>query len=148
MITRASVVRTAREYIGTPFSHQGRLKGYACDCVGLVLMVADEIGLFDVHGKPMRKHDYINYCEQPMDGFVHEECVRRLIGKPVSEMKEGDVLTLRVPSIPCHVAIVSTVNGLPGMIHAYSSFNKVVENIIDDKWLRRVEGCFSIPGVG
>jgi hypothetical protein len=147
MVTRNQIVQIAREYVGTPFEHQGRLKGYACDCVGLLLMVTDDLGLVDVHGRPLRRYDYMNYNDQPLDAFVHEECQRRLTGKPVSEMQDGDVLTLRTPSVPCHVAFVSTWSGMRCMIHAYNGIHKVVENVIDKAWYRRIEGCFAIPGV-
>lgn len=147
MVTRNQIIQTAREYVGTPFEHQGRLKGYACDCVGLLLMVADDLGLVDVDGLPLRRYDYMNYHEQPLDAFVHEECKRRLIVKPISEMQDGDTLTLRTPSVPCHVAFVSTWGGMRCMVHAYAGIGKVVENVIDKAWYRRIEGCFGIPGV-
>ena len=34
------VVKEARTWIGTPFVHQGRTKGLACDCLGLMIGVA------------------------------------------------------------------------------------------------------------
>ena len=155
MATREQIVGKAREYLRTPFQHQGRLKGFACDCVGLPLMVGDELGLVDRLGVPLKALDNVNYSSQPLDGFVHEECKRRLVEKPVDLMEDGDVITLRVPfrdeniklTVPCHAAIVTTVQGRPGMIHAYSGSGKVVEHLIDEKWRRRIEGCFSFPGV-
>ena len=43
-------VRMARDYLGTPYHHQARLKGHGIDCVGLVVCVARELGVlpFDV----------------------------------------------------------------------------------------------------
>ncbi|NDC56413.1 MAG: hypothetical protein EBZ69_06345 [Alphaproteobacteria bacterium] len=35
-LTRMDIVREAREWINTPFKHQGALKGVACDCIGLI----------------------------------------------------------------------------------------------------------------
>ena len=155
MITRKQVVEKAREYLETPFQHQGRLKGRACDCVGIPLQVADELGIVDRNGVPMKSSDNANYSSQPLNRFIHEECQRRLIEKPVSEMQDGDVLTLRVPSrmenikvtAPCHVAIVTTVMGVRGMLHAYAGNRKVVEHVMDAKWQRRIEGCFSFPNI-
>src|SRR5712691_11824640 len=95
--TKEQVVAKAREYIESPFQHQGRLKGFACDCVGLPLMIAEELGLVDKHGVPIKGSDNANYSSQPLDRFVHEEAQRRMIEKPIDQMKDGDLVTLRVP---------------------------------------------------
>lgn len=146
-VTREQIYETAREYLSTPFQHQGRLKGHACDCVGLPLMVADELHLVDKNGKPFKAGDNANYSSQPLDRFVHEECERRLLAKPIEQMQPGDMITLRVPDVPCHVAIVTSLQGGLGMIHAYSVSRKVVEHVLSPKWISRIEGCFTFPGV-
>lgn len=55
-VTKADVVAAARDWIGTPYIHQHRMKGHGVDCVGLVIGVARELGLvapdFDVTGYP------------------------------------------------------------------------------------------------
>jgi len=145
--TKKDIESKAREYVGTRFQHQGRLKGRAMDCVGLPLCVADDLGLVDKLGVPFKKHDNANYSAQPLDRFVHEEAQRRMIEKPIDQMQPGDLVTIRLPDVPCHVAIISTVNGTIGMIHAYATIGKVVEHIMDVKWRRRIEGCFAFPGV-
>src|SRR6185437_17129428 len=35
-LTRQDIVAEARAWIGTPYRHQGSLKGIGCDCLGLV----------------------------------------------------------------------------------------------------------------
>jgi cell wall-associated NlpC family hydrolase len=148
MPARADIVAKAREFLGTPFQHQGRLKGKAMDCVGLVLCVAEELSIVDVEGNPILGAQYLNYGPQPTDRFVYDECLRRLRAKRAEEpLESGDVLSLRVPSVPCHVAIVSELQGGFGMVHAYSGGpEKVVEHVLDWKWCRRIEGVFSFPG--
>ena len=44
-----TMIDEAREWIGTPFVHQGRTKGQACDCLGLVIAVAKAAGYSDVN---------------------------------------------------------------------------------------------------
>jgi NlpC/P60 family putative phage cell wall peptidase len=146
-VTRSQVTAKAREYIGTPFQHQGRLKGRALDCVGLPLCVLDELGIIDTTGVPFKKTDNANYSSQPQDEFVHQEAIRRMISIPFEELQDGDMVTLRVPSIPCHVAIICTTCGVRGMIHAYTGNGKCVEHVMDKKWRRRIAGCFRFPGV-
>ena len=138
--------------MGTPFQHQGRLKGIACDCVGLPYMVAEELGLRSRDKKMIHKHENSNYESQPTRPLVHSECQRLLVEKPISEMKEGDVLTIKMPLLPCHVGIVSklyegTANECWGIIHGYAPVKKVVETVLDDQMLRRVHGAFSFSGV-
>src|SRR5665213_423152 len=147
MVTRKQIVDKAREYLGTPYLHQGRLKGIAMDCVGLPLMVAEELGLKDTLGNPFKGSDNANYSAQPLDQAVQDEAIRRMIRKPIEDLTDGDVITLRVPTIPCHVAIVSTVNGVTGIIHAYRPNGKVVEHIMDAKWKKRIAAAFEFPGV-
>jgi hypothetical protein len=144
MPSRAEIVAKAREYIGSKFQHQGRLKGHALDCVGLPLGVADELGVVDRGGVRMKRTDNANYSSQPLDGFVHAECQRRLIEKPICDMKDGDLVTLRNPIVPCHTAFVSSIRGERYMIHANGE--RCVEHIMNMKWRRRIAGCFTLPG--
>ena len=96
----------AREYLGTPFQHQGRLKGMACDCVGLPYMVAEELGLHSRDGKAIDKNENVHYQAQPTDNFVHQEC-HDCWWRSQWSMQEGDVVPMKMPTIPCHVGIVS-----------------------------------------
>lgn len=41
--TAADIVAVARSWIGTPYRHQGRLKGVGCDCLGLLVGVWREV---------------------------------------------------------------------------------------------------------
>ena len=161
MIGRQQIVERARAYVGTPYRHQGRELGVAVDCVGLVLCVADDLGLEDVHGVPFHGDDYVNYSAQPVNAFVHAECTRRLV--PVSlaagaqpyrqfmhfaaGLQPGRVLTLCVPRVPCHMAIVTALQGTLGIVHAYSGAGKVVEHVLSDRWKRRIAGVFEFPNV-
>jgi hypothetical protein len=152
MATRKQIVACAREYLGTKFQHQGRIKGKTCDCVGLPYMVADELGLHSRDGEPIHKHDNSHYTAQPTNNFVQTECQRLLVEKPISQMQEGDVLLLKMPTIPCHVGIVTKVyegtkHECFGIIHSYSPAKKVVETILDARLMNRVVSAFSFPGV-
>jgi cell wall-associated NlpC family hydrolase len=41
------IVAAARSWLGTPWRHQGRLKGIAVDCGGLIIGVGRELRLLD-----------------------------------------------------------------------------------------------------
>ena len=155
MITKAQVQAKAREFIGTPFKDQHRVKGKngGVDCVGVVLLAAEELGISYKDTAEMRGSDYLNYRAGGggIDANVLEECQKRLIEKPVKNMAAGDVIVMRVPTIPCHCAILTERNGVLYMVHAYNGSgakkNFVVENILDAQWRRRICGVFSYPGV-
>ena len=150
-LTRASIVGAAREYVGTPFQHQGRIRGKALDCVGLVLCVCEDLGILGASHSPeswTRLPEYTTYGPQPLRRVVFDKCMERLVAKGRFDIKPGDVLSLRVPMEPCHVAIVSERAGVLYMIHAYNGgTEKCVEHVFEVKWQRRVAGVFSIPGV-
>lgn len=145
---REEIVRQARKFLGVPFQHQGRsIRGI--DCVGLVLCVAEGLGIRDSAGKPIGRHLYEGYSAQPLSNVVQDRCNEHLVRKTVKDMREGDVLTLAIPSSPCHVAIVG-LNPLGEftLIHAYAGgAKKCQEHPIDLKWCNRIVNCYSFPGV-
>ena len=139
MITRVQVVAEARKWLGTPFQDKGRQCGRGVDCVGLVLCVMRDLGLHDW------VDDFPTYSRQPVGRMVFDICSERLHAKPVAGRQVGDVLCFRVPVAPVHVGILTGPNTI---IHAYSAGKQmVVEHGLGAKWLHRIEGCFSIPGV-
>ena len=172
MPDRKAVVEAARKYLKTPFLQRGRGIGQGIDCIGVVLCVGADLGLNDKEGNPFTPQMYENYPNQPFGDELQEECRKRLIVKTlqnpiVSEMLPGDIVTMRIPpeqifrklfvavtaGTPItHVGIISEFykNGPLGVIHSLNSQSvnrKVVEHLIDLKWLRRIAGVFSFPGV-
>jgi len=147
MPTREDIVAEARTWVGTPFQHLTRVKGIGVDCVGLVIAIADDLGIKDNDGKPFLRDDYRAYPTQPSDRFVHDECCRRLVRKSVNDLCQGDIVSLKVPRTACHVAIITERQGVLYMIHGYSPLRKVVEHILDNSFRRRIIGVFSYPGV-
>jgi cell wall-associated NlpC family hydrolase len=159
MISRAELINKAREYVGTPFRHQGRSKGPSgyLDCVGLILCAAEELNLLDVNGKPLLGSDYMNYGAQPHKPIVHEICLQRLVHKPAQAMLPGDVVSIRNPTVACHAAIIATLGSQISMIHVYSTLRRngphsreagiTAETLLSSGWRSHIEGVFSIPGV-
>lgn len=149
MTTRADVVSAARGYVGTPFRHQGRIKGLALDCVGLALCVGEDLRIIDTAGKPFLRSDYPDYAAQPTNSFVYEELKRRAIPRlPGATIEEGDVLAVRIPNFPCHAAIACYRAGQLYMIHAFNSNPfQCVEHIISRPWRNRIVGVCEFPGV-
>ncbi len=148
MPTNAQVVAKAREYINTPFAAKGRVKGQKSDCVGLVLMVAGELGLKDVNGVALNGKLYDDYSDQPVGNYVHDMCMKHLVYVPVRLVVPGNVVSIAPGTAPCHVGFIGGVKGALTLIHAYNGGKqKVVEQPLDMKWLRRLRGGFTFPEV-
>lgn len=150
--TRGDVVAAARSWVGTPFLHQGRIKGRAVDCVGLGLCVAEELGVLGASSASdswTRTPDYTTYGPQPLQRKVFDSCVASLVRVESGIYQPGDILSLRVPTSPCHIAFVSKKGDVFYMIHAYSgrTNNKCIEHVLDSVWRGRIAGVFKFPGM-
>lgn len=140
MTTRADIVTCARTWLGTRFHHQGRVKGVGCDCAGLVVGVAREMGLSDF--------DVTGYARLPDGEYLRSLCEKHMTRVRFADIKTGDVLLLRFADHPQHLAIVGDyTHGGMSMIHAYAPSKKVVETRIDGAWWDRAVGVYRLPGV-
>lgn len=131
----AAIVAEARSYIGTPFHHQGRVKGIGIDCVGLVIGIAHALGLSDF--------DTADYGRQPDPVAMGATLDAHLDRVNLSDIRPGDILWLRMIWEPMHLAIVTEVDPLR-IVHAYQrpGLSRCVEQGIDDAWRRRIVACF------
>ena len=110
--------------------------------MGLPLLVMRDLGIADFC------EEYKSYSAQPIGRYVHEQCQKHLIEKPIEEIQAGDLVTLRVPTVPCHTGFIGERDGVLTLIHAYNGGpKKVIEHVLDQKWFRRIEGVFALPGV-
>lgn len=117
------IVDRARAYLGTPWMHQGRVKGHGVDCVGLLVCICREMGTiapdWDIKG-----YSRIPDGKQLMR-HMHEQMI--LIDR--SEMQPGSVVCVAFDKHPQHVGIVGDyVHGGLSLIHADSRAGKVVEH--------------------
>ena len=152
-VTRPAILVCARTWLGTKFQHQGRLRGRGLDCIGLPLMVAIELGIHDTSGNLPTPYMFGDYPPQPVGraAAVRKECERLLIEKPFADVRPGDLVALRLPLEPCHIAMIGELElsrcRMTTLIHAYAGAKKVVEHILDDRWRWRIDGAFAFPGV-
>jgi NlpC/P60 family putative phage cell wall peptidase len=131
---KSKIVAKAREYVGTPFHHQGRLKGVGVDCIGLVVCTYRDLEL--------SHKDSLGYSKFP-DGKTLEAGLTQSLDRiPVEEAVPGDVLVFRMRAHPCHIGIKTD----HGVIHTYAGLGKVVEHRIDDFWQRRLCAAYRLRG--
>ena len=115
-MTRTKIVTIARSYLGTPFRHQGRMKGFGVDCVGLLVCVMRECGL--------QVQDQANYNGLIDAGLLRSKLDAHLVirANDCSPLP-GDVLLLSIGKNPQHIGIATDI----GIIHTYEGSGKVVE---------------------
>ncbi|WP_372623411.1 hypothetical protein [Falsiroseomonas sp.] len=128
-VTGVDVVAEARRWLGTPWRHQARLRGVGVDCGGLVVCVAQALGL------PVQDHPP-GYARLP-DGVSLRACVESQCSR-LADLEPGAVLLMRWAAQPQHLAIVSILPEGWGMIHAWAGIRRVVEHGLTPEWQERI----------
>jgi len=125
-----STVKIAREYIGTPYHHQARVKYHGVDCVGLVLCVAKELNIVE------KDWDITGYSRVPDGKLLMHHLKDNLQIVEFKDMQVGDIICVAFDKFPQHVGIVGDyVHGGFSIIHADSRRGQVIETrlLLNDK---------------
>lgn len=121
-----------KSYINTPYQHQARLKSVGVDCAGLIVCVAQELGI-KLNGT------YTDYTMQP-DGFrLIQVCKENLQEVQSGQEQPGDVLLMRFMTDPQHLAFLVEDNEI---VHAYMRARKVVQHKLDETWRQRIVAVY------
>lgn len=119
---RSEIVLKAREYINTPFIHQGRLKGVGIDCIGLVINVGKELGIFD------ESLNIGGYLPIPDGTSFLKGADTYLVKQTKEEMLPGDTIIVKYDKDPQHIGILADYrHGGLSIIHASSEACRVIE---------------------
>lgn len=150
MTIRTDIVEHARAWIETPYQHQARMRVVGCDCLGLLVGVARELGLvapdFDVNG----------YARQPDGRSMIELCSQYLRRIDPNAMAPGDVVSISFPrrgSVdvrPQHLGILGDYrHGGFSLIHAAQNARppRVIEHRLLFHAGMRLSAAFAFPGV-
>ena len=141
-VSRADIIRIAREWIGTPYQHQASTKGAGTDCLGLVRGVYRAAYGYEPETPPAYSPDW---AERDGRESLIEAARRHLCLRNVNEPAPGDVLLFRVVrNGPAKHAAIMTEG--ERMIHAYAG-RAVCENYLNRWWRSRLAAVFSFPGV-
>lgn len=136
-MTGADILAAARACLDTPFRHQGRVPGLALDCAGLIVSVAQALGIDHC--------DVADYGRLPNNGQLAgvldaQPALRAVV---VADMQPGDILLMRFVKEPQHLAFL----GESTLIHSWEGAGKVCEHGIDDIWRRRIVRVYRFAGV-
>lgn len=134
-VTRADIVREAKTWIGTPFKHQGRIKGVGVDCAGVVIGIAHALAISDFN--------YTHYSHVPDGVTLRRLLEEHLIPKFMSALQPGDIVLMCFDAQPQHVGILSE----DGIIHAYAQVRRCCEHRLDAVWRSRMVSGYAYPGL-
>ena len=137
----ARVVAVARGFIGTPYRHQGALKGVGCDCLGLVRGVWREL-----YGhEPETPAPYAPDWAERTGRERLLEAAERHFGPalPLAALRPGDLIVFRWQdgAAAKHAGIAAPDERF---IHAYEQA-AVIESPLAPSWRRRIAGVFRFP---
>jgi NlpC/P60 family putative phage cell wall peptidase len=140
--TAADVVQEARAWIGTPYRHQGSLKGVGCDCLGLVRGVWRAL----YGAEPERAPPYApDWAEAARGEPFAEAGLRHMVVVDPARFAAGDVLLFRWRErlAAKHAGIATAADR---MVHAHDGA-AVAEVPLAPWWRRRIAYAFRFPGV-
>jgi cell wall-associated NlpC family hydrolase len=111
------VADNAVSWLNVPWRHQGRSRR-GIDCVGVVIMLAHELGLSDfdttAYARSPNGVDFLTGFKKHMDRVAP------------GEERPGDVVVMRDSVLPCHCGVLVQFRGETHLIHAAARRKKVV----------------------
>ena len=123
---RTEIVRAAREWLGTPYHHHGRVKGAGADCAMFPLEVYRQCGLLPLDYRPPHYSVqwHLHRSEELYLREVEKFCIA-IAGPP----QPGDFVVFRFGRAYSHGAIVLN---WPQIIHSYIPHGVVLSNPLRD----------------
>lgn len=157
----AALIEEARTWLGTPFRHQGRIRGVGCDCLGLLIGVAKALDLQGREGQKLAEWDSLAYGHFPNEETLWGGLSAALY--PTENLAAGCIVLMAIDGRAQHLGIVGVVNQESRirnqeknhdscfmlndsetltLIHAYAPHRKVVEHRLSEEWQERIVGVF------
>jgi NlpC/P60 family putative phage cell wall peptidase len=141
MTTGAQVVAIAEEFLGTPYRHQGAMKGVGCDCIGLIRGIWRALYGQEPEAVPPYAPDW---AERSGEERLLAAGLR-LFGAPIpiSAMLAGDLLLFRWRA-GCAAKHAGILTGPQHFIHAYEQ-GAVIRSVLVPSWQRRIAAVHRFP---
>ena len=152
MTTRSEILAAARELIGIPYQHQGRMP--RLDCAGVLVIVGRRVG--------ERVRDYLSYTKKPNPRHLVKHLQANLNEIDPRDVGPGDWLLVyasekrKKRNIPQHLIMVTdgpdTVHAR-GMLHcredtgAADFSGRVVEHGWGKPWSDRIHSAWRYRGL-
>lgn len=150
MTTRAEVCDEARRWLGTPWVHQGHMKGVGVDCGGLIGGVAVALGIVPADFWQRHFSPFGGYSRMPHGDSLLRVLRAFMFHTDPADAVFGDVVVMRFRRDPQHVGfLVPYQAGGLALVHALNggSVREVVAHRLDQRWRDRIVAAFAMPGV-
>ncbi len=136
-MTADDILDAARQCLGTPFRHQGRLIAFGLDCAGVAIHVARQIGAGHLDVSGYGRTPANGQLEQSLDS---QPCLERVF---LEDRRPGDLLLMRFASEPQHLAICAGET----IIHAYEAAGLCCEHRLSSLWEARIVRVYRFRGM-
>lgn len=134
----ACAVVEALTWLGTPYHHQGRVKGVGTDCGMLLCEVYHECGLIPfVDPRPYPADWHLHQMEQKYLQWIKTYC------DEVTDPQPGDIVLYHFGKCVSHAGIVVE---WPTIIHAYLNQGVILSDGTKGSLSRRLAGFFRVRG--
>jgi NlpC/P60 family putative phage cell wall peptidase len=132
------VLQIAQAWAGTPYRHQGSLKGVGCDCLGLIRGVWRE--LYGAEPEAIKPYE-MDWAETGTADPLLDAAKRHFIG--CDALQPGCLILFRwkVGTAAKHCGIYL---GEDRFVHAYER-HCVMASALIPHWRRRIAGLFLFP---
>jgi len=137
MISVDDLVSTARKHLRVKFRHQGRSPETGVDCVGLLAVVAYELGIEVI--------DDATYAFRVNPKQLLAGLLRHCTKDKGIVIKPGRIGLMRFDKI--HGATHTVLLTDKGILHAYNKRGEVVEHRLNDVWRARLVATFTVDAV-
>lgn len=117
--TREDIVRVARSYLGTRFKIRGRTRHGGIDCVGLLWLIAQEIG----DNAP----DDLGYTEFPDSDQFKAHLRACTAPGSLQNLRNGSIGVFRQAALPMHCGLITIDRGVAQVVNANLRRRMVVE---------------------
>ncbi len=141
-MSAADIVEAARDWLGTPYRHQGSRKGVGTDCLGLVRGVWRDLYLEEPEQPPAYTPDW---AERLGEDTLLRAAQRHMREIAIGEARAGDLLLFRM-GLGCPAKHAAILTGPDTLIHAYWG-KSVCETRLVPWWRRRIAAAFRFPPV-
>jgi NlpC/P60 family putative phage cell wall peptidase len=139
-----AILAEAREWLDTPYHHQGRLKDVGVDCIGLIIGVAYNVGLIGRSDIAWIKKAFPSYSRQPEGTYLRDGLSKFMPEVLVSQREPGDVILVSMDNAPRHVVLYTERDTI---IHAYAERGKCVETRYAHYWRRMSLAAFRMSEI-
>ncbi len=138
-MTRDNVLREARSWLGTPYHHQGRVKGAGVDCAMILIEVYHACGLMpNIDPTPYPQDWHFHRNDERYLGWVKD------YAEEVETPLPGDVVLFKFARCVSHGGIVLD---WPNIIHSYIGQGVVYADATSGPLGKRLAGFWRVKGI-